>query len=77
MQIAMIDGCTRVCGKSQGFLGLPIRDYKLDNGQPVMLSAWTPTPDEIAAIVAGANIIVSIWGTSPPPMMLTVGSVPE
>lgn len=78
MIIARIEGTTRVCGKSQGYLGLPVRDETIVDpatGQEcnMMHTAWEPTPEEIEAIVAGAKIIVSVIGNNPQPIMLTVG----
>lgn len=77
MQIGMIEGHTRICGKSQGYLGLPLKDIVLENGTPAMLTAWIPTPEELDKIAAGASILVYILGTTPPPMMLEVGEPPE
>lgn len=81
MQIGMIAGHTRIIGKSQGYLGLPIRDITTEctvNGPetPAMETAWLPTPAEIAAINAGASIILRILGTGHPPVMLYVGEEP-
>lgn len=72
----MVRGATRVLGKSQGYLGLPVRDEKAD-GVSSMTTAWEPTPAEIAAIQAGAKIEVTILGNGHPPIMLGVGDVPE
>jgi len=77
MQIARIEGANRVCGQSQGYLGLPIRDEmiidkatgKLTN---IMHTAWEPTPKEIEMLINGGKIIVSIIGLSPQPILLTV-----
>lgn len=82
MMIGRVVGCTRVLGKSQGYLGLPIRDELINcsvggEGTPAMVTAWIPTPDEIAKIVAGAPIHLRILGTGHPPVMLDVGDVPE
>ena len=74
MLIARIEGTNRVCGKSQGFLGLPVRD-EIVNGQNIMHSAWEPTPDEIERIQKGAKIIVSVIGNNPQPIMLNVSAV--
>jgi hypothetical protein len=41
-----------------------------------MTSAWFPTPDEIAAISAGAPVHLTIAGYVHPPVMLGVGEVP-
>ncbi|NEH72327.1 hypothetical protein [Rhizobium leguminosarum] len=81
MQIGMIQGHTRIIGKSQGYIGLPLRDVVTNdtvNGPdtPAMETAWIPDPDEIAAIVAGAPIILRILGTVHPPVMIYVGEVP-
>ncbi len=73
MIAAMIGGCTRVLGKSQGYNGLPVRDEK-HNGSPVMTTAWEPTPAEVEAIVAGAKIEIVIMGTTHPPILVTVGA---
>lgn len=72
MQVAAITGMTRVLGKAQGFFGLPIRD-EMRGDQPVMVSSWTPTPKELEALSAGANIEVAIWGTGHPPIRVEVG----
>jgi hypothetical protein len=81
MQIARIEGATRVLGKSQGYLGLPLRDEKICcpvNGPNVsaMVTAWEPTPDEIKRLNAGAKIYLRILGTTHPPVMLEVGATP-
>lgn len=77
MIIAMVEGATRVIGKSQGYLGLPLRDETVDcsvNGPiPTMVSAWEPTPDEIERIKAGAKIYLRVMGTAHPPVLIEVG----
>lgn len=77
MIIARIEGANRVCGKSQGYMGLPVRDETVtepDGTQyNIMHTAWEPTPEEIERIVAGAKIIVSVIGVSPQPMIVNVG----
>lgn len=75
MQIIKIDGCTRTIGESQGYIGLPLRDVTLNDSvtgpnSPAMQSAWLPTPEELAAIVAGAPIILTVMGKGHPPVML-------
>lgn len=81
MQIGRIAGCTRVIGKSQGYLGLPLRDVILETtvdgpATPAMQSAWFPTPDEIAAINSGAPVILTVLGQGHPPVMLGTGEIP-
>lgn len=82
MHIARIEGATRIIGQSQGYLGLPIRDGQMHcavNGPntPTMTTAWQPTPEEIAAINAGASIHVTLLGTGHPPIFVEVGPTPE
>lgn len=82
MVIGRITGCTRELGKSQGYLGLPVRDEAINckvngPGYPSMVTAWFPTPAELAALNAGAPVHVRILGTGHPPMMVEVGETPE
>ena len=82
MQIGRIPNATRVIGKSQGYFGLPVRDEQINcsvNGEatPAMVTAWLPTPEELAALNAGAAVHVRILGTQHPPIMLEVGEPPE
>lgn len=81
MQVGVIERATRVVGQSQGYNGLPIRDEQINcsvNGPntPAMITAWLPTPAELAALNAGAAVHVRILGKVPPPMMVMVGPVP-
>lgn len=81
MQIGMIEGHTRIIGKSQGYLGLPLRDIVINSSitgpeTPAMETAWFPDPREIEAIAAGAPIILTIIGDGHPPVMLSVGAPP-
>ncbi|KRR21899.1 hypothetical protein [Bradyrhizobium retamae] len=84
MIISRIAGATRVLGKSQGFLGLPLRDEirEVKIGEDVvrcraMVTSWEPTPDEVAKIAAGAPVYLCGLGTDHPPVMLDVGEAPE
>ena len=76
MMINAIEGCTRVIGKSQGYLGLPLRDGEI-GGVPTMTSSWQPTPAELAALAEGAPIYVTLHGQGHPPIMVSIGPVPE
>lgn len=81
MHIGRIEGTTRVLGQSQGYLGLPIRDEVIHDkvngpGTPAMVTAWLPTPEELALLNAGASVHVRILGTGHPPIMVDVGPVP-
>lgn len=82
MQIGHIENSTRVLGKSQGYLGLPVRDEVLvcsvnGVGTPAMTTAWIPTPAEIDAINQGAAIHIRILGIAHPPIMVDVGEIPD
>lgn len=83
MIIKRIEGCTRVLGQEQGFLGLPLRDEERDcviAGQThrcrVMVTAWEPTPDELERIKVGATVYLTVMGIGHPPVSLDVGEVP-
>lgn len=82
MEIGRIQGCTRTIGKSQGYIGLPLRDVLEncgvgDENTPAMQSAWFPSPEELAAMNAGAPIILTVIGTAHPPVRLGVGDKPD
>lgn len=81
MLIGTVEGVTRVIGKSQGYLGLPLRDEVIactvgGPATPAMVSAWHPTPDELARLNAGAAVHLRILGTQHPPVMVEVGRAP-
>lgn len=81
MQIGRIPGHTRIVGKSQGYLGLPIRDETINCSvggpdTPAMITSWLPLPKELEQIAAGAAVYVRILGNVPPPMMVYVGDRP-
>lgn len=81
MLIGRIHGATRYLGKppdwddSKGVHcgSLAILDMEAANGDNVMVSAWLPTPDEVARIVAGKPVHLHVWGIGHPPVALTVG----
>lgn len=78
MLIARIPNATRVLGKAQGYLGLPLRDEvrntTVDGEQTLcMVTAWEPTPDELSRLNRGASVHLVIVGTQHPPVMLEAG----
>lgn len=74
MELAVIEGATRTgVGKSQGYLGLAIRDEQVD-GVNIMHTAWEPSQEEILRLLNGGKIIVSLIGTSPQPIMVSIGT---
>ena len=44
---------------------------------PQMVTSWQPTPSEVAALTKGAPIYLTVLGTGHPPVILSVGEVPE
>lgn len=57
-------------------LSLSIRAEPAESGALLMSSVWFPTPEELAAIAAGAPVKLQVYGTGHPPVMLGVGDVP-
>lgn len=77
MQIGRIQGTTRVIGKSQGYIGLPLRDIALKDPTdgkitPAMESAWLLAPDEMQALIDGRPLILRVLGTGHPPVNMYV-----
>jgi len=76
MLIKMVKGCTRIVGKAQGYLGLPLRDEEINSTVggvvPSMVTAWEPTPDELTAIASGGTVYLRVLGIQHPPVMLWV-----
>lgn len=82
MLINRIPGATRVIGKVQGYLGLPIRDDVVEcsvNGPntPSMTTSWQPTPEELDRLQQGASVHVTLLGRSHPPIIVSVGEAPD
>lgn len=82
MMIAIPPGNNiRIHGKAQGFLGLPVHhdEQTLPDGETVhvLRTAWTPTPDELERLNAGASVIMEEWATLPTPRLAWVGEAPE
>lgn len=81
MNIICPDNHTRMCGVEQGYNGLPIRDdlvrCSLTNGKVFeangMVTAWRPTEEERARLLAGEDIYIRILGRVPAPMAVGVG----
>lgn len=77
---ARIPGATRVMGAPENWDpqvhgpcgGLPILDHVDERGIPWMVSAWTPLPEEIAAIVAGGSVLLWQQGVDHPVVGLAV-----
>ena len=80
MMVGVPRGATRVLGKSQGFLGLPVRDEILEvdgKGEyKAITTVWHPTPAELARLNNGAGVHVRLLTEAVPPMMVEVGEEP-
>lgn len=84
MIVARVENCTRILGAPPGWtpetsgecLGLPIRD-EMNGDVPCMVSAWEPTPEELAALNAGAKVHLRLLGTGHTPVMVCVGDPPR
>ena len=46
-----------------------IRAIRTDYG---FITAWIPTPDELAALNAGAPVYLTVWGNGHPPVYVGV-----
>lgn len=66
----IIDGFTNVLGAPLGWDSatdgecLPLHVRVTDQGD--CQSAWRPTPDELAVLVAGGSVLLSVVGGQPP-----------
>lgn len=80
MIVARVAGATRNLGAPKDWDkgrdgvcgGLPIRD-EVNGSLPCMVSAWQPTPEELARLNEGASIYLHVVGVVHPPVMLSVG----
>lgn len=71
------ENTTRVVGRSQGYVGLPVVDLASDDavtgpGTPVMLTAWEPTPRELRDLSAGGMVVLQVVGRAHPPVHIGV-----
>lgn len=79
-----IEGATRYLGAPRNWnpeqdgecSHLAIMDVQTEHGGNVMISAWEPTPAEIAALVNGAPLYLQVVGTAHPPVAVWVQPVP-
>ncbi len=83
MRSLHIEGATTLWGapkdwkpESPPCVGLWAR-AETNDGLLTLTTAWEPTPDELAAIAAGAPIYLTIVGTTHPPVAVGVGPIPE
>lgn len=73
----------RVIGRSQGYIGLPVCFTATIDGPsgaltPMLVTAWQPTPDELARLNAGASVLVKLINIGQhPPIAVEVSEGPE
>ena len=72
-----IEGSVAVAESQDEYKTLHVRFSRFDDGTPVMETAWEPTPNELAVLVAGGSIRLMILGTQHPPILLGVAAAPS
>jgi hypothetical protein len=81
MIIRRIADATRTFGAphdmtSKECQGLPVRDVQTEHGT-FMVSAWEPTPSELAALMRGESILLWVRGDVHPVVALSVSGESE
>lgn len=79
-----IEGATRRIGPPKGWDkakegpcgNLLVRDMPTASGN-VMVTAWLPNTDELARMVAGASVYLTVLGSQHPVVAMGVGNAPE
>ena len=72
MIVKIPPGSTRVLGKAQGYMGLPVLDTVSDDGWPMIQTIWEPTPKELALLNAGGLVLLTVLGNNHPPVKMDV-----
>lgn len=72
MEGVEIPNFTRVLGVKQGYIGLHVLDFELEDGTRAMGTAWKPSPTELEALSNGALVYVLIIGEMHPPILVQV-----
>lgn len=84
MIISRVRDMTRSLGAPKGWdpndsgpcYGLPVRIEKHGENN-CFVSAWEPTPDELAALNRGAKVMLRVVGDGHPPVMVYVDQEPD
>lgn len=71
MKSLMIDGFTRILGRSQGYIGLPVKDTIVEDCY-AMQTLWEPTPDELERLNRGKGILITMLTVEHPPIKVEV-----
>lgn len=72
MEIIRIEGATAVLGLDQGYIPLPVRKDKADDGTTVLVSSWKPSAEELERLNKGAPVYLAVYGSFHPPVRLDV-----
>lgn len=75
MIIGHIEGATRILQAPPGrpdVAPLAIRDVVYEDGTRAVMSAWMPTPEELARLNAGEPVYLILFGTTMPPAYVGV-----
>ena len=76
MEIERIEGHTRLLATEQRqYKPLYIRD-QTEGGVNYMTSQWRPSAEDLAALMLGAPILLSVGGTLHPPVLVHLGPIP-
>ena len=78
MIIGHIEGATRTLlapSDSPEVKPLGIKDVVYADGTPAVISAWMPTPEELAALNAGEPVYLAVFGMNMPPAFVGVKGV--
>ena len=71
MKAVRFDGKEATLGLDQGYQPLPVRYIQLESGHDAVQSMWQPDAEELAALNAGAYVVVTVLGSKQPPLALT------
>lgn len=83
MIIGRIAGCTMELGKPADWddskgecASLPVRVEQTNQGQ-CLTSAWYPTKEELALLLAGEPVLLSVFGGHPPVWLRVEKTAPQ
>ena len=77
MQPLRISNSSRILAETQDeYYALAIKDEEIE-GVNHMTSVWEPTPKELADLINGGSVRLTILGTGHPPVHLTTQPAPE
>lgn len=72
MRCTRFAGMTQILGMDQRFIPLPVRVDKPEDGPTTITSCWLLTSEEIAQLVAGGAVYLTVLGPSHPAVKLEI-----